>query len=124
MEASEGPDGNLYYAKALGSKGLWRLPLSGGKEEPIIPAGWTGWWGVADRGIYYVDFSALPATTPRPLVFFSFEAQQVSQVAAIEKIARNINAAFSVSRDGRWVLWEYADPDLARTTLWLIDNFR
>jgi hypothetical protein len=57
-------------------------------------------------------------------MFYSFETHQVSQVSAIEKIARNTLAAFSVSRDGRWITWLYTDPDRARTTLWLIENFR
>jgi eukaryotic-like serine/threonine-protein kinase len=124
LEPAEGPDGNLYYAKEWARKGLWRVPVSGGKEEPVIPAAWFSWWGVANKGIYFVDYSAAPAAAPRPLMFFSFETRQVSKVAAIEKIAIRPDAAFSVSRDGRSIIWVYIDPDRLRNTLWLIDNFR
>jgi hypothetical protein len=77
---------------------------------------------VTNKGIYFLDFSAVPAAAPKPLKFFSFESQKASQVGTIEKIRITGNASFSVSRGGRSVIWSQLDR--SESNIMLIDKFR
>lgn len=124
FEAVEAPDGKeLYYTKTFSTTaGLWRVPVEGGRETPVIEAVRSGHWAVTDRGIYFLDFSAVPAAAPKPLKLFSFESQKASQVGTIEKIGISSNASFSVSRDGRSVIWSQIDR--RESNIMLIDKFR
>jgi Tol biopolymer transport system component len=125
FEAVEAPDGKeLYYTKTYNlAPGLWRVPVEGGREAPVIEAVRSGHWAVTDQGIYFLDFSAVPAAAPKPLLkFFSFETQKVSQHGTIEKIRISSDASFSVSRDGRSVIWRQLDR--SESNIMLIDKFR
>ena len=48
--------------------------------------------------------------------------RQVRQVGAIEKSVSRGNPGFSVTRDGRWILW--AQVDHVDSDLMLLENFR
>ena len=125
FEAVEAPNGKeLYYTKTWNeAPGLWRMPLKGGRETPVIEAVRSGHWAVTDQGIYFLDFGAVPAAAPKPLLkFFSFETQKVSQHGTIEKIRISSDASFSVSRDGRSVIWSQLDR--SESNIMLIDKFR
>jgi Tol biopolymer transport system component len=124
FEAAEAPDGKvLYYAKIYAvTPGVWSVPVEGGEEVPIIDSARMGHWAVTDKGIYFLDFSAVPTAEPKPLKLFSFETGRVSQVGTIEKIMPTSNASFSVSRDGRWVIWRQVDR--SESNIMLINNFR
>jgi Tol biopolymer transport system component len=123
-EAVEAPDGKtLYYTKTYAdAPGIWRLPIGGGEETPVIETARTGHWAMADRGIYFIDFSAAPEAAPKPLKFFSFDTLKVERVCEIEKMRRSNEATFSVSRDGQWALWRQIDRN--ESNIMLIDNFR
>ncbi len=124
FEAVEGPDGRtLYYAKTFtNTPGVWRIPVGGGQETPAIDTARSGHWAVTDRGIYFVDFSTVPTAAPKPVKFFSFEIRKIEQICTIDRINLSSNVSFSVSRDGRWVLWCHVDRN--ESNLMLIDNFR
>jgi len=136
-EAQESPDGKLlYFVKAglaggrvrnyeRGSRpgGLWQMPLAGGGERLVLAAVSHGHWAVADKGIYFVDFTeAASPASPKPVRFFSFEGGQASQVAVIQKEVLRGEPGLSVSRDGRWLAW--AQVDHSGSDLMLAENFR
>jgi Tol biopolymer transport system component len=124
FEAVEAPDGKvLYYTKTyMNTPGVWSVPVDGGEEIPVIGAARSGYWAVADKGIYFIDFSGIAADSPKPLKLFSFETRKVTQIGTIEKIKFSAAACFSVSRDGRWASWHQLDR--IESNIMLIDHFR
>jgi Tol biopolymer transport system component/tRNA A-37 threonylcarbamoyl transferase component Bud32 len=84
--AFESPDSKyIYYAKGRSVAGLWRLPVSGGVEEPVLKQlkpGYWGWWGICNAGIVFADrepgqaivtisLLQLPAKSFRPYAIIS-----------------------------------------------------
>jgi Tol biopolymer transport system component len=66
----ESPDGRfVYYAKGVAERGLWRVPVEGGKESVVLedldPDYW-GYWVVVDDGIYFVDPRVRSVATSAP----------------------------------------------------------
>lgn len=66
--AMESTDGRfLYFTKKLRMTGLWRMPVQGGEENPIVRQAIPDfYWAVGEKGIYFID----PDTTPRPTLKF------------------------------------------------------
>ncbi len=121
--AFESTDGQtLYYAKGRDVAGLWMAPVSGGEERPVIPdfaAGFWGYWAVVARGVYYLD----PLPTGRTaLKFYSFERHASETIAGIPTEPPFGDSGFSVSPDGRGLL--YTQVDHSGSDILLIENFR
>jgi len=123
FEGFESPDGRFfYYAKGRGIPGIWRIPVEGGAETPVVDihqAGLFRSWAVVEQGVYFVTAE----TKGRSLIeFFSFATGQVTPVAAPEKpIFRNI-WGMAVSPDGQWLLFTQIDQQ--SSDIMLIENFR
>ncbi len=116
----ESTDGKtLYYAKGQNVPGLWRVPVQGGAETPVLEqlgAGLWGYWSLTAEGIYFYD------TGTKAIEFFSFATQKVTQIFKPEKEALRFNPGFAVSPDGRWIL--YAQLDQVTRDIMLVENFR
>jgi len=124
FEAFESPDGTLlYFTKGRTQTGLWCMPVDGGAESAVVGGVHSSFWGVANDGIFFVDYHADAARTAHKSVkFFSFETRQVKDVASIDKEISNASPAFSVTRDARSILWTQIDQRGAQ--LILVENFR
>src|SRR5262245_53470636 len=106
FEGFESPDGRFfYYAKGRGIPGIWRIPVEGGAETPVLDLHQAGlWrsWAVVERGIYFVTAK----TRGRSLIeFFSFATGQVTPVAAPEKPIFGNTWGLAVSPDSQWLLF-------------------
>jgi Tol biopolymer transport system component/DNA-binding winged helix-turn-helix (wHTH) protein len=123
FEGFESFDGKfLYYAKGRDVPGIWRIPVGGGEETPVLDhrrAGLWRSWAVAEQGIYFVT-----AETPgRPLLeYFSFASGRVTQIAKLERPIRQNVRGISLSPDGRWIL--YTQMDQSGSDIMLMENFR
>ncbi len=119
----ESTDGKyLYYAKSSSLPGLWRVPVGGGEEVPVIEsfrAGFWGYWAVAGNGIYYVDRQEEGTGIRYYLRFRDFGGRD-RQLLAFER--RPFNSGLSVSPDGRYCL--YTQVDHSDTDIMLVENFR
>jgi Tol biopolymer transport system component len=118
--AIESPDGKfLYYVKGRQLPGIWRIPVGGGAETPVLDHHQAGrWrsWTVTEQGIYFATAENLS----RPLIeFFSFTTGKVTQIAALEK---PIYLGLNVSPDGRWLI--YTQLDQSWSDIMLMENFR
>lgn len=121
-DAFEAPDGKLlYYSKYWLEPGVWSVPVDGGEETSVIASAFPNLWGIADRGIYFLDLAAAQSGLV-PLMLYRFDTRRISQVAALEKVQSTANPSFSVTRDGRWVVW--ARYDRNESNLMLIPDFR
>jgi Tol biopolymer transport system component/DNA-binding winged helix-turn-helix (wHTH) protein len=125
LAALESRDGKfLYYSKGQ-SPGLWRVPVAGGEEALVIASfkeELSGYWGVADKGIYFVDDHAekLVSSAPAYLKFMSFGTGRIREIMPLEKPPMS-GAGLSVSPDGRWVL--YQGGDQRSDDIMLVENF-
>jgi Tol biopolymer transport system component len=120
MAAFESPDGKtLYYAKGQTVPGLWKLPLQGGEETPVLEqlgAGYWGYWAVVQDGIYFYDANT------KAIEFFSFATHKITEIAKPEKAPWRYNPGLAVSPDGRWLLYAQFDEDTSH--IMLVENFR
>ena len=109
--AFESPDGKyLYYAKGRSLPGLWRVPLQGGEEKPIIPdlkPGYWGYWAVARDGIYFAD--GPPGTAQPGIYFLDFASGNRSLVSPVKKPFAVADSAFALSPDERRILYTQID---------------
>ena len=119
--ASESPDGEyLYYAKAPDAPGLWRVPLSGGREEKVLdspPPGFWGYWAISASGIYYVDEPA-----PRARIRFrDFRTHRDSLVKVMSNPARIGSPGMSLSPNGSAMV--FVQLDQFNSDLMLVEDF-
>jgi Tol biopolymer transport system component len=112
----ESPDGKtLYYAKGLNVRGLWKVPVQGGKETQVLSRPWADLfegWGLAREGIYFYDDST------NAIEFFSFATHKITQMVKPEKRGGDI----ALSPDGRWILFAQVDQDTSH--IMLVEDFR
>ncbi|HEU0185747.1 MAG TPA: winged helix-turn-helix domain-containing protein [Blastocatellia bacterium] len=118
----ESPDGQyLYYAKGRGESGIWRIPVAGGPETPVLDhhqAGLTRQWAVTPQGIWFVTSEA----AKRPLIeFYSFGAGRVTIAATLEKPLPPGISGLTISPDGRRLIWTQMDQ--VNSDITLAENF-
>jgi len=110
-EAFESPDGNdVYYAKQLGTPGIWKVPVRGGDEIQVLNRGRQLCWGLTNHGIALLDNLAKPRAK---VEFFRFESAgavaSTVELSADVRLAPRRNPYFTVSRDGRWIMFPVYD---------------
>ena len=124
FEAFESVDGKLlFYVKTSNERGLWSIPVAGGQERLILEPVRQSYWAVAGKGIYFLDLD--DATFPRSrgvIKVFHFATGETSRIAAIDEDVLPGTPGFSVTRDGRWILWTQVDQ--LDSDLVLIENLR
>jgi Tol biopolymer transport system component/DNA-binding winged helix-turn-helix (wHTH) protein len=121
LKAWESSDGRfLYYSN--GTPAIWRKPVKGGDSTLILrfpsETAWGGEWVLSDAGIYWLNIQA----SPRPAIeFFSFATARVTR-AVTPPGNYAYGSGFSVSRDGRWLV--FAQRDYEGSDLMMIDGVR
>jgi Tol biopolymer transport system component len=118
----ESADGKYVYFRSRG--GIWRIPAAGGEEEEaFVPE--HDMWGPttmqpAKKGVYYTEFER----SARSMVvsFYDFATKKSSIVFRLKNADWGNGASFSVSPDGKSIL--YARVDQSQTNLMLVENFR
>ena len=97
---------------------MMRLPLAGGRAEPVVEGVRPFLWAVTDTGIVFVnrgkDYDAIDA--------YTFSDRRVARVGRLGFRVPGLFRHMTVSRDGRWALASRLvrfDADLMR-----LDNFR
>jgi serine/threonine protein kinase/WD40 repeat protein len=116
--ALESADGRfLYFSSRRDRRGaIWRVPVDGGAEEELEGSpqvGWGLWWPVP-RGIYFLDGESIR--------LFRFDTRKTELIAALSKPPRDPAPSLTVSRDGRWLLYDQVDSRFS--DLMLMSNFR
>lgn len=120
--ALESADGNyLYYCKGVGP-GIWKTPVSGGQEVPVLldqPAdGCWGQWALADDGIYFINARRRNSAT---VEFFSFATTDITTVLSLAGV-NDFVSGFAISPDHHEILYSRRDP--INSDIMLVENFR
>jgi Tol biopolymer transport system component len=116
--AVESLDGkSLYYTKSYSSSAFWKMPLSGGEENQVVPSVAPRAFSVVKDGIYFMPESAVDRKFP--IQFLSFSSATVKTVASMSAPP---SEGLSVSPDGRFLL--FTQQDEAGSDLMLVENFR
>jgi Tol biopolymer transport system component len=119
----ESSDGQLlYFVRGMDVPGLWSVPVGVGKETLVTADVHQAFWGVADAGIYFIVSAPQLSPGGPSIRFFSFSSKTVSTLATLSVEPSNLSPGFSVSRDGRTVLWIQADS--FQDDLMLIDPWK
>ena len=121
----ESPDGRyVYFGKGERGPGIWRLPVEGGEETPVLPdlpSAGNGGWDVAPNGIYFVEFAGGPSTGDKwVLRLLRFDTGETSTVMQLASALAG--PSLEISPDGKWFL--YAQVDQMGADLMLVEDFR
>jgi Tol biopolymer transport system component len=119
----ESNDGKfVYYMRDINIQGIWRVPVGGGEEEPVVDGpprrDWWGYWAVLADGIYFASQDG----DARGLVkYFEFATKQTTTLGHLEAPSLG-GPFFEVSPDGRWLF--YAKNKGTTSDIVLVNNFR
>ena len=116
----ESPDRKFFYYLFDRVDGenteLRRVPVEGGEEVRIVPSVCSNAFAVIDRGIYFLSDWENPSVQR-----FDFASRMVETVA---KLKGRVGWGFSVSPDGRWLLYTTHEGELGQTDLMMVEKFR
>jgi Tol biopolymer transport system component/DNA-binding winged helix-turn-helix (wHTH) protein len=119
IAATESRDGRFLYYSKYEANGVWRMPLAGGAEVRVLdqPPG-TEWfnWGLADKGIYFLNTTTTPRTT---VAFFDFATRKTTAITSFDK---PWGWGFAVSPDGSSLL--YVQSEFEESNIMVAKNFR
>ena len=111
---------HFYYAKSRDEGGLWRVPVSGGKEEPVIAGlkSW-GWWTLGKSGIYFIERKTKQEECS--LMYLDFSSGESSEIAVLPKAPIDMTPGMALSPDGRKLL--LTQMDNVESNIKLVENF-
>jgi hypothetical protein len=116
FEAAESPDRAwLYYLKPSG--GIWRAPLAGGDEHLVSRKFVARFWSITPFGLAYLDING----KPRSLNVMDPNTGRTTRLGVMEGQVAWGSSGFSVSPDGRWLL--YAQLDRLVSEITVAENF-
>ena len=108
----------IYYAKEVPSEGIWRVPVDGGEETPVLKktisfSEWCLWRG----SIIYINKEN--ERQPR-IEMFDLRSQETREVVSLGPATRT-GRGLTVSPDGQWILYSQLDVD---SDIMLVEDFQ
>jgi len=120
-EPEESADGQYVFFRR--ERSIWRVPTGGGTEEKVIAPERDARWSAyqpTTGGLYYLERDREERTIA--LWFYAFANEKSRELVRLPVADPSSTATFSVSPDGRYLL--YPAVDRAQTSLVLTENFR
>ncbi|MGB7718616.1 MAG: hypothetical protein WBL65_01875 [Bryobacteraceae bacterium] len=119
--AEESVDGKYVYYR--NRRAICRIPAEGGAEEQVVIPEHDLLWVViqpTEKGIYYLEFAR--AARAMQVSFYDFATRGNEMVFRMKNADFFQVMSFSVSPDGRYIL--YPRVDQSQTNLMLVESFR
>jgi len=118
----------VYYAKERISPAIWRVPVGGGEEQPVLdqprPKTWS-YWALSAAGIFFLtqpDDSVFEGRTLSSILFFDFKTRTSTKIAEVRGDILISTPGLAISPDGRFLL--YPQIDESAGDLILLNNFK
>ncbi len=107
----------VYYAKEDPLEGIWRVPVDGGEETPVLkkpvnPFLWCLW----KQNIVYFNQEGKKGPTIELFDLTTGETKEMVSLGSDTELA----SGFTVSPDGRWILYTQVD---VKSDIMLVENF-
>jgi Tol biopolymer transport system component len=100
----------IYYAKGRTAAGLWRVPVEGGTEEPVLPRlkpGYWGHWALCRDSLYFVDKEA--PRMPSALYVYELGSGKLTKLFEITKPLVLGESSLAISPDCSTALFAQRD---------------
>jgi len=120
-EPEESPEGQYVYFRR--DRSIWRIPVAGGAEEEVIAPDHGDRFAafqIAAAGLYYLELDREERTAA--VRFYDLKSKKSRELVRLPVTETSSASNFSVSPDGRYVL--YSTVDRAQTALVLTEHFR
>jgi Tol biopolymer transport system component len=120
-DPEESADGKFVFFRSR--RAIWRVPADGGDEEEVLTPEHTFLWTTLQpvkKGLYYLEWDA--PERAQVVSFYDFAARKSNEVFRIKSAAPSPRTTFTISPDGRYILYPSADRD--ETSLAIVENFR
>ena len=111
----------LYYIKDFDHHDIWRIPINGGAEEPVLQ-GVADFllrqWVVAKNGIYFIrDNNGSPV-----LDFYNIKTKQISLIKNLPQAVRDPFVEIEIAPDESYLLYSKHEP--TKSDIILVENFK
>lgn len=114
----------IYYLKNWTQHDIWRIPVKGGKEEPVLQGVAdikVSSWIIAKKGIYYIRSNKGSPV----LEFFDFMTKKISHIKDVPMTEiENLNGVPSIAIDPAETNLLYSKREPNKSDIILADNFR
>ncbi len=114
-------NGYVYFAKGPNTAGIWRVPVGGGAEEPVVPelaGGLWGEWEVAGSNLFFVA----PRASDAAVIRLDLKTGVRQAVRTLPKPPMREDSGFAVAPDGTWML--YSQADQSGSDIFLVEHFQ
>jgi Tol biopolymer transport system component len=121
------PDGKFfYYLRSRAEGGLRRIPVTGGREEEVVPSVRDRNWTITPAGIYIFQMRAgatglYGVNHPAELLFYDFRTRRLSNTGftSLQRIGNN---GIAVTPDGLHLIFPQLDD--TGSGIMLVEHFR
>jgi len=119
LAAIESDDGFIYYSKdAQSPTSIWRVPVEGGSEVPLVDGlSYSLNFAVSRQGLYFIALNGTPDQAS--VDFFDFSTRQRSTLVRLDK---RFWLGITLSPDEQSLVFPLVDS--AGSHLMLVDSFR
>ena len=120
--ALESPDARWVYYDKSGQDGIWKIPVSGGEETEVVNEARSGFWAIADEGLFLLH----PDTKEGPKIeLFKFATRKLETIMTLRDYfgpSTLFDNGLDVTADGSWIIFSMIE--FPESSLVMVENFR